>query len=320
VSHVERFFPPHMTISGLSVRCDDESVRDALSAWLGELRLDTPTPLTLSVTIGEVPEIDSSPVVFEQPEILFHRGSSEQGRGVRLTWLVAPATATVATGSTTAWVVLSPGAVKRLDRCTRTFLMAVVIMLARQAGWFHLHAATAIDPTGRGWLIAGDAHAGKSTTAALLAASGWRVGSDDVAFIERRADRVVVHACRARIARREGGQRLLARGGGIDLPARRKVGYWPEELGGGWTPLVAPEIIIFTAVGQGRDPTVAEPLGRLEAATELVRWSAWVILEPDLAQDHLERLTRLTQQARCYRVTLGRDLFARPNRLIELVT
>jgi hypothetical protein len=56
------------------------------------------------------------------------------------------------------------------------------------------------------------------------------------------------------------------------------------------------------------------------ALAELVRWSAWVMLEPDLAQDHLDVLTRLTGQARCFRVTLGRDLFTRPNRLVELVT
>jgi hypothetical protein len=53
---------------------------------------------------------------------------------------------------------------------------------------------------------------------------------------------------------------------------------------------------------------------------ELVRWSAWVMLELDLAQGHLDVLTRLTRQVRCYRVTLGSDLFTRPNRLIELVT
>jgi hypothetical protein len=185
-------------------------------------------------------------------------------------------------------------------------------------GWYHLHAATAIDPKGRGWLVAGNAHAGKSTTAALLAASGWRVGTDDAAFLERRGDRIVVHTCRAPIALREGGRRLLAHAGGVSLPDRGKTGYWPEDLGGVWTPLVDPEVVIFTAVGNAK--TSAQPVERRGALAELVRWSAWVMLEPDLAQDHLNVLTQLTGQARCYRVTLGRDLFSQPNRLIELVT
>jgi hypothetical protein len=305
-----------MTATGLRVRCDDAGVRAGLVAWLDALRLDIPAPLTLDVTIGDVPPAEQSPPVFEQPEVRFYRGGG--GRGVWLAWDVAPAMAEVPHDSTTASVRLSPAAGHQLDRCTRTFLMAVVIVLARQAGWYHLHAATAIDPDGRGWLIAGNAHAGKSTTAALLAASGWRVGTDDAAFLELQDGRIVVHTCRARIALREGGRRLLARAGGVALKARNKVGYWPEDLGGVWTPRIDPEIIIFTTVGRAR--THAEPLGRLAAATELVRWSAWVVLEPDLAQAHLDLLARLTQQARCFRVTLGRDLFARPNRLIELVT
>ena len=305
-----------MTANGPRVRCDDAGVQAGLLAWLDELRLGLPAQLTLEVTVGTPPTIAESLPVFEQPEVRFYRGAG--GRGVRLSWDVAPALAEVPHGSTTAAVCLSPAAVQRLERCTRTFLMAVLIVLARQGGWYHLHAATAIDPDGRGWLIAGNAYAGKSTTAALLAASGWRVGTDDAAFLELREDRIVVHTCRARIALREGGRRLLARTGGVALTARNKVGYWPEDLGGVWTALVEPQIIIFTTVGRSR--TIAEPLGRLVAATELVRWSAWVVLEPDLAQAHLDLLARLTQQARCFRVTLGRDLFARPNRLIELVT
>lgn len=305
-----------LTTTGIRVRCDAADVRAVLTAWLEELRLDLPTGLTLAVTIDAGPRAPRSPAVFEQPEVRFHRGPD--GRGVVLSWQAAPATARVPAGSATAFIRLSPAAVRQLDRCTRTFLTAVVIVLARGAGWFHLHAATAIDPHGRGWLVAGDAGAGKSTTAALLAAAGWRVGGDDVAFLERRDARIVAHSCRTPIALREAGRRLLARHGGAALPARRKVGFRPEDLGGVWTPLVEPAIIIFTSVGRGE--TTARPLERPRAVAELVRWSAWVVLEPDLAQTHLELLADLSRQARSYQVTLGRDLVARPGRLIELVT
>lgn len=270
--------------------------------------------MEVSVTADALPAL--SEIVFEQPEVRFARGPG--GRGLRLMWDEAPAMAEVPGEGATASIRLSPAAVEKFELCTRTFLMAVLIVLLRRVGWYHLHAATAIDPEGRGWLVAGNAHAGKSTTAALLAASGWRVGTDDAAFLERRGDRIIVHTCRAPIALRDGGRRLLARAGGVSLPDRGKTGYWPEDLGGVWTPLVDPEIVIFTAVGNAR--TSATPLDRRGAVAELVRWSAWVMLEPELAQDHLNVLTRLTGQARCYRVTLGRDLFTRPNRLIELVT
>lgn len=305
-----------MPPSAIEVRSNDAAVKAGLEAWLAALAISAPPGLVLdvSVTTAEFPEPGEA--IFKQPDVRFTRGPG--GRGLVLFWEQAPAIADVPPGQLTASVRLSPAAVAQLELCTRTFMMAILIVLLRRAQWYHLHAATAIDPEGRGWLIAGNAHAGKSTTAALLAASGWRVGTDDAAFLTRRSDRVIVHTCRAPIALRDGGYRLLAREGGVELPDRGKVGYWPEDLGGVWTPLVDPEIVIFTAVGQAK--TTAEPLDRRGALAELVRWSAWVMLEPDLAQPHLDVLNGLTGQARTFRVRLGRDLFARPNRLIELVT
>jgi hypothetical protein len=306
-----------MPVTPVDIRCGDPMVKEALEAWLTGLSLDAPPGLALEVVVIEAGLPQISETVFEQPQLRFARGPG--GRGLRVAWDEAPAIADIpANPGATASIRLSPAAVTRLELCTRTFLMAVLIVLLRRVGWYHLHAATAVDPEGRGWLVAGNAHAGKSTTAALLAASGWRVGTDDAAFLERRGDRIVVHTCRAPIALRDGGRRLIARAGGVSLPDRGKTAYRPEDLGGVWTPLVDPEVVIFTVVGNAR--TSAKPLDRRGAVAELVRWSAWVMLEPELAQDHLNVLTRLTGQARCYRVRLGRDLFARPNRLIELVT
>jgi hypothetical protein len=301
---------------GIAVQCPDPAVRVALEAWLAGLRLSVSTRLVLNVEISEQESAPLGETLFEQPEVRF--GPGPNGRGVRVVWDHAPALAELPAGATVASVRLSANAVARLDRCTRTFLLAVVILLLRRVGWYHLHAATAIDPGGQGWLFTGNAHVGKSTTAALLATSGWQVGTDDAAFLERVADRIRVHTVHAPIALREGGRRLLAKAGGIVLHDRGKVGFWPEDLGAVWTPLVSPDIVIFPTVGRTR--TTAQPIARAEALAELVRWSAWVMLEPDLAQAHLDVLAQLAGQARCYRVTLGRDLFARPNRLIELVT
>ncbi len=305
-----------MSAPAIEIRCSDVSVKAVLEGWLARLSLAAPPGLVLDVSVSAAAIPALTEVVFEQPQVRFARGPG--GRGLRVLWEEAPAIAEVPGDAATASIRLSPAAVEKLELCTRTFLMVVLIVLLRRVGWYHLHAATAIDPQGRGWLVAGNAHAGKSTTAALLAASGWRVGTDDAAFLERRGDRIIVHTCRAPIALRDGGLGLLARAGGVSLPDRGKTGYRPEDLGGVWTPLVDPEVVIFTAVGNAK--TSAKPLDRRGAVAELVRWSAWVMLEPDLAQDHLNVLTRLTGQARCYRVTLGRDLFSRPNRLIELVT
>lgn len=303
-----------LTGPGLSVRCRDPALRARLECWLEGLRLSPPPGLTLDVHVAgkAFPTIPTPR--FEQPEVRFGAGPD----GVRLAWERAPAGADIPLAAKTATIRLSTAAAAQFERCTRTFLMAAVIVLLRRVGWFHLHAASAIDPRGRGWLVAGNALAGKSTTAALLAASGWQVGTDDAAWLERDGATVRAHTCHAPIALRAGGRRLLARAGGIPLPDRGKIGYWPEDLGGVWAPLVTPQIVIFTTVGKAR--TTVAPIPPAVALAELVRWSAWVMLEPAVAQRHLDVLAALAEQVRSYRVRLGRDLFTRPNRLSELVT
>jgi hypothetical protein len=214
-------------------------------------------------------------------------------------------------------VVLSPEAALKLKASFQTFFPTVLLFLLRRAGWHHVHGATAIDSCGRGWLVTGNARAGKSTLAALLASRGWRVGTDDTAFLAAGPERVAVMATYAPIALRRGGQQLLApRVGGFN-PDRGRYACTVEQLGGEWAPCIDPQILWFPTVGANR--TTVEPITPREALTELVRWSAWVILEPELAQGHLEILKRLAAQARSFRATLGRDLFDNPGRLSELV-
>ncbi len=214
-------------------------------------------------------------------------------------------------------VILSPEAALKVKASFRTFFPTVLLFLLRRAGWHHVHGATAIDPCGRGWLVTGNTRAGKSTLAALLASRGWPVGTDDNAFLAAGAERVVVMASYAPIALRRGGQELLAPKVGGFNPARGRYACTVEQLGGAWAPWVDPQVLWFPTVGTDR--TIVEPITSREALTELVRWSAWVILEPELAQGHLELLKRLAGQARSFRATLGRDLFDNPDRLSELI-
>jgi len=302
--------------SKIHLVCSEPQVRAVLRAWIDRARLDPPIPVWIEVRLEEPPTLTDDPrPVFRQPGVVVRADPS--GGGVHLTWETAPAVAEVHATQPKACVTLSPSAAGRLDECTDTFLVTVLIFLLRRTGWHHIHAATAMDPAGRGWLLAGDGQAGKSTTAALLATQGWRVGTDDTAFLTSLNERITAVAYRAPIALRPPGYRLLGRLGGTLLPRRRKLGYWPEELGGRFAARVVPDVILFTSVGIG--PTTATPLGARESLAQLVRWSAWVMLEPDLAQQHLELLAALAHQAKSYRVTLGRDLFARPARLTELI-
>jgi len=301
----------------ISVASDDPDVGAAVRAWLAGGRLEPPSPIALDIRVGKPDVGRDARLPFEQPGVLVRAGAPEGV--VRISWEAAPAVAELPPGAATARVTLSPEAVARLDECLRTFLLAVLVYVLRRVGWHHIHAATAVDPRQRGWLIAGCSQGGKSTTAALLASCGWGVGTDDVAFLAADAERVTVMAFHAPIALRPGGRNPFRRAGGVLLPERHKVGYWPEDLGGRWVQRVDPAVSLFTSVANEAGTTQVERLGRREGLAELIRWSAWVLLEPERAREHLELLTVLARQARSYRVRLGQDLFERPDRLAELV-
>jgi hypothetical protein len=232
-------------------------------------------------------------------------------------WRRGDAVATLPVTGRHAEVHLTHDAATRHDLLVADFLTPVLVFLLRRAGWHHVHAATAVDPAGRGWLFAGNAEDGKSTTAARLASVGWSVGGDDLVFLAAEPDVVAAYPRRAPIALREGGLALLGRGGGAPIQRGRKTAFFPEELGGQWAARVVPQIIAFPRVGGAR--TTLEWIPARAALAELVRWSAWVLLEPELAQPHLDLLSRLAGQARGARLTLAEDLFDEGDRLQELL-
>jgi hypothetical protein len=301
--------------TSIQVDCPDPDARNRIQRWLERSRLQPSIPVTLRIRRGIPPSTPDSRPIFAQPAV--HIQAGPPSHDVRITWRIEPAVAVLPAGATYADVTLSDAALKRFDDCVDTFLITVLILLLRRVGWHHVHAAAVIDPEGRGWLLAGNARAGKSTTAALLASHGWAVGTDDTSFLVADGDCVQVVAPRYPLALREGGHALLGRPRGIPLHRRKKTGCWPEDLGGRWTPRVTPQILLFTTVGD-RETTTA-PLRGSEALAHLVRWSAWVILEANLAQSHLELLKRLSAQTTSYQVMLGSDVFTNLDPMTSLI-
>jgi hypothetical protein len=299
----------------IRVHCERPALRTAVETWLAESRLLPPRPLDLTITVtDEAWTGEDRRRILRQPLLTYYYGPPDDH--IRLVWRDGLGHAVVARGSSSADVAVERSLAERPGSWLRPFLLAVVTALLRRVGWNHIHAATANDPGGRGWLIAGDAHSGKSTTAALLATQGWAVGTDDTAFLVDGARPVEALAWREPIALREGGYELLRLHGGRSLPRRRKTGFFPEELGGRWVASVAPDIVAIAALHDG--PTRLEPLPARLAVADLLSWSLLFIVEPEGAQGHLELVARLAAQARCYRLLLGRDIFAQPDLLMEL--
>jgi len=297
---------------------NDAELAALVSAWLGGSRIPLPEGFRLVLEVTEeIPSIEDPRTAYSQSSVDIRAGAPLGW--VHLQWRSLPAMARVEEDRPVAKVFLSRAAIADPELLFQTFLLLVLIFLWRRAGRFHLHAGTAVDPNGRGWLLAGPSESGKSTTIALLAARGWRVGTDDIAFLTGANGRAAVLGFHSPIALRPGGHQLLAShvGDGIALRRRNKTGFFAEDLRGGWLPSVEPDVVLFTELGSER--TRLEPLPPAAIMRSLLQWSPWVLFEPTASQEHLDLLSRLGRQARCYRAQLAPDLFEAPRALLDFL-
>ena len=303
----------------VSVRTAHAGLAARVRAWLDDARLTLPRQVTLVIDVGPLPMPPTDARdVFRQGRVAIRSGPPIQT--VTLDWEPRLGRAVLAPDSTTAHVVVTEPSLEHENELLRSFLLNVCILLVRRVGLHHVHAAALRDPHGRGWMLAGTSGSGKSTTTALLARHGWSVGTDDIAFLaEGATPKTTDVVCwRERLALHDDAVVAVGPEGGTALESRRKTGWFPEELGTDWLPRVTPQVLLFPTAEHG-DATSVTPIKGRDAVARLMRWSPWVALEADLADEHLLRLSQLASQARAFEVVLGRDLFDSPDRLLELI-
>jgi hypothetical protein len=296
--------------------CDHEALRREVVEWLIDSRMSFPAGFLVHLEVADVvPDVEDNRTVFAQSDVDIRAG--EPLGWVHLTWQRAPAWARIESDRPEARIVVSPAALEHTEDLLRRFLLIVLIFIWKRDGKYHIHAGTAIDPGGRGWLLIGDSHSGKSTTTALLASRGWQVGTDDIGFLVRAGERAGVTGFRSPIALRPGGFELLGRTGGIPMPARAKTGFWAEQLGAPWVQTVEPDIVVFTSIGGDR--TRFTPVAPVTILKGLLHRSLWVMFETTGAEEHLDLIGRLGRQSQCYQATIAPDIFAAPRALEEFL-
>ena len=307
---------------GVSLVVPHAGARALVSDWLCEARLDLPRSVTLALDVAPIdPPTRDRRSVFGQGAVSIR--DTRSADGLELHWRDGDCElgyAMLPTSSTIARVTVSDAGLARASELRRSFLLNVFILLFRRVGLHHVHTATVRDPFGRGWMLAGPSGSGKSTTAALLARHGWDVGTDDIAFLttSARDTETEVVSWRERLALRDDVVAAAGWSEGTALGARRKTGWFPEELDATWVSRVTPLVLAFlNATSDGR--TTAKPLGARETLSALMRCSPWVTLDPTLADEHLHLMARLATQVKACAVTVGPDLFDQPDLLLELV-
>jgi hypothetical protein len=184
--------------------------------------------------------------------------------------------------------------------------------LAGRLGAALVHAAGAVDPDGRAWLLVGDTHAGKTTTCvSLVAGGGWRWLADDQVVLRRDSDGGIDVEGWPRAAHLDEGwsdAAVTGRRTSVDLRAR-----WGER----WLPRAPLGGILLPGV-HADAPTSVAPADGARALTALVRQSPWLMADRGAAPTVLA-LLRDAASLTALALSLGRDCYARGDLLAERV-
>jgi hypothetical protein len=189
--------------------------------------------------------------------------------------------------------------------------LALALLLGRR-GKALVHAAAPVAPDGRVWLLAGDSHAGKSTTCANLLTAGWRFTSDDHVVLSRDADgQLWVEGLprRFHLDAGWGEDRPVGVRGETD-PRAAWPGRWLERA-----PLAG---VLLPQVVASR-PTRVQPASPAEALAELIRQSPWLMADR-AAAPALLALLRDAAAVSPHRLRLGLDTFASPHVLAAVLS
>ena len=184
-------------------------------------------------------------------------------------------------------------------------------LLLGRMGRALVHAAAVVAPGGGAWLLAGDTHAGKSTTAINLITAGWDFVSDDHVVLFRGADGGVrVEGWPRRFHLDEGweeGAPGRARGE-VDPHAR-----WP----GRWRRTAPLAGVLFPRVSAA-EPTALASTPAADALAGLLRQSPWLLADRAAAPAVLGLLHAACGRP-AFALRLGLDSYRDTGRLLEVL-
>ena len=188
--------------------------------------------------------------------------------------------------------------------------LAAAVLLGRMHRAL-VHAAGIVAPDGRAWLLAGDTHAGKSTTVVNLLSAGWRFVSDDNLVLFRGADgRMGVEGWPRRFHLDEGWE--------DGAPRHRRGEVHPHERWPGqWLRSAPLAGLVFPRIAADR-PTELSPLAASEGLGGLLRQSPWLLADRASAPEILASL-RAACELPSYSLRLGLDSYRDTDRLLEVL-
>ena len=165
------------------------------------------------------------------------------------------------------------------------------IVRLRQRGRYLVHAAGAVDPQGRAWLLAGDSGCGKSTLGYALARAGWTSLGDDGVLIESVGPGFRAHPWRESL---KVSAALVSEFPELQGDAPRARRDDPRQRMPLSVPIASTGAPVAAVVFLARsDRHSIGRIGPVAALCALVRQSPWVIIEDSYSRPHLDVLRRV---------------------------
>jgi hypothetical protein len=251
------------------------------------------------------------------PRILYHGIVDCHADGADLLLWDGHSTARISAGGARVEVEVADASLRDGYLFAHVLLFISLVLALRWRGIFHLHAGALVAPDGGGILVSGPAGAGKSTLTLALLEAGCACLGDDAVFLSFRPGEPAVLAFPRpfHVAPRtaEAFPRIAAL---LDdfLPSGEKRRLDPRRAWPGRerATIDQPATLLLPCI-TGAPGTVVEPVGSAEALGELVESSAFVVVDglPG-GREHLAALTRIADEARAWRVGMGRDVLDSP--------
>ncbi len=199
-----------------------------------------------------------------------------------------------------------------------------LLKLLRPLGFYSLHAAGVVSPTGLGLLIIGPSGSGKTTLALGLIRQGWGYLSDDAVLLRLQVEEVASVAVRQQCYIDANAATLH-----VDLPLEEEA--VPDTVGGRRRRVILeaaypgralmsclPRVVVFSHIVSQTQSSL-RPLDRVSALKRLLASSAPQLFESATMVQQLDVLKRLLQQTAVYELHAGRDLLHDSMTLVRLL-
>jgi hypothetical protein len=189
----------------------------------------------------------------------------------------------------------------------------------RRTGLYQIHGAGLVTPDrSTSFLIFGGSGSGKSTLTALLSSRGWLYLTDDALLISQEGAQVHARGIRRFFSASDAtlascSVQNFSQAVGAPMlsdPHKRRVEplvAFPDQF----VSSCIPKKLFFASI-TGNDRSEVQRISRSDAMARLIRSNPWASYDSSAARDHLQVLSRLTNQSEAFSIAAGLDVLRDP--------